>query len=99
MENIKIELELDQLQEIAISNVVAESIREQGILLKAETNQEQKQKKCKHFLKLQIENKCMNEDQKIKYKDLLASSANGKRNLTKNQEKKIINYFFSEKIE
>jgi hypothetical protein len=54
MENIKIELELDQLQEIAISNVVAESIREQGILLKAETNQEQKQKKCKHFLKLQI---------------------------------------------
>jgi hypothetical protein len=53
MENIKIELELDQLQEIAISNVVAE-IREQGILLKAETNQEQKQKKCKHFLKLQI---------------------------------------------
>jgi hypothetical protein len=52
MENIKIELELDQLQEIAISNVV-ESIREQGIL-KAETNQEQKQKKCKHFLKLQI---------------------------------------------
>jgi hypothetical protein len=52
MENIKIELELDQLQEIAISNVVA-SIREQGILLKAETNQEQKAK-CKHFLKLQI---------------------------------------------
>jgi hypothetical protein len=42
MENIKIELELDQLQEIAISNVV-ESIREQGIL-KAETNQEQKAK-------------------------------------------------------
>jgi prophage antirepressor-like protein len=63
MENIKIELELDQLQEIAISNVVA-SIREQGILLKAETNQEQKAK-CKHFLKLQIENKCiLNEDQK-----------------------------------
>jgi hypothetical protein len=88
------------LQEIAISNVVAESIREQGILLKAETNQEQKQKKCKHFLKLQIENKCiLNEDQKIKYKDLLASSANGKKKLEKNQEKKIINYFFSEKIE
>jgi hypothetical protein len=75
MENIKIELELDQLQEIAISNVVAESIREQGILLKAETNQEQKQKKCKHFLKLQIENKCiLNEDQKIKYKDLLVQT-------------------------
>jgi hypothetical protein len=41
----------------------------------------------------------LNEDQKIKYKDLLASSANGKKKLEKNQEKKIINYFFSEKIE
>jgi hypothetical protein len=31
---------------------------------------------------------------------LLASSANGKKKLDKkNQEKKIINYFFSEKIE
>jgi hypothetical protein len=37
------ELVLDQLQEIAISNVLKESVRSQGILLKAETTQEQNQ--------------------------------------------------------
>jgi hypothetical protein len=46
METLK-ELVLDQLQEIAISNVL-KSVRSQGILLKAETTQEQKKKKSKN---------------------------------------------------
>jgi hypothetical protein len=41
MEKLKPELNLDVLQK-AISNVLIESIRSQGILLKAETAQDQK---------------------------------------------------------
>jgi hypothetical protein len=44
MENFKSQLNLDALQEIAISNVLTDSMRSQGILLKAETGQEQKAK-------------------------------------------------------
>jgi hypothetical protein len=44
MENFKSQLNLDALQEIAISNVLTDSMRSQGILLKAETGQEQKTK-------------------------------------------------------
>jgi hypothetical protein len=51
MENFKSQLNLDALQEIAISNVLTDSMRSQGILLKAETGQEQKQKKLQLFQK------------------------------------------------
>jgi hypothetical protein len=90
MENIKTELELDQLQEIAISNVVAESIREQGILLKAETNQEQKAKEIQALSETTNRkiNEFLNEDQKIKYKDLIAASASGKKKLDKKKSRK-----------
>ena len=37
-------LELDALQEIAVANVITESIRSQGILMKDDSNQEQKLK-------------------------------------------------------
>lgn len=78
MERLKPELELDALQEIAISNVLIESIRSQGILMKDESSQEQKIKefqalsettdrKIKEFL---------NDDQKEKYKIL--NEENGK---------------------
>lgn len=40
MEDMKPALNLDELQVIAISNVLAESIREQGILIKQNYNQE-----------------------------------------------------------
>jgi hypothetical protein len=50
MENFKSQLNLDALQEIAISNVLTDSMRSQGILLKAETGQEQKSKRnCSSF--------------------------------------------------
>lgn len=45
MKTMKPELNLDALQEIAIGNILKESLREQGILLKDEnTSQEQKSK-------------------------------------------------------
>ena len=44
MERMKASLELDALQEIAIANVITESLRSQGILMKDESNQEQKVK-------------------------------------------------------
>ncbi|NRT16507.1 hypothetical protein HNP99_002874 [Flavobacterium sp. 28A] len=81
MEKIKPALDLDALQEIAIANVLTESIRSQGILLKDESNQEQKIKefealsettdrKIKEFL---------NEDQKEKYKALNEENASSKK--------------------
>jgi hypothetical protein len=43
MENFKSQLNLDALQEIAISNVLTDSMRSQGILLKAETQEQSKE--------------------------------------------------------
>lgn len=44
MERMTPSLELDALQEIAVANVITESIRSQGILMKDDSNQEQKLK-------------------------------------------------------
>lgn len=81
MEKLKTELNLDALQEIAISNVLTESIKTQGVLIKAESSQEQKIKeiqalsettdrKVKEFL---------NDDQKEKYKVFKEESNNPKK--------------------
>lgn len=81
MEKLTPDLNLDVLQEIAISNVLTESIHSQAILLKGENNQEKKieeikalsettDRKIKEFL---------NEDQKIKYKALNEESKSTKR--------------------
>lgn len=85
MENLKTELVLDQLQEIAIANVLTESIRSQGILLKAETSQEQKIKEIQALSEVTDRkvNDFLNEDQKVKYKAL-----NDERNHSKKSRKK-----------
>jgi hypothetical protein len=72
MEKLKPELNLDALQEIAISNVFAESLRSQGILMKAESSQEQKILEFKALSEITDSkvNEYLNEDQKIKYKAL-----------------------------
>lgn len=81
MEKLKTELLLDQLQEIAIANVLTESIRSQGILLKAETSQEQKIKEIQALSEVTDRkvNDYLNEDQKIKYKALNEQSNNSKK--------------------
>jgi hypothetical protein len=48
MENFKSQLNLDALQEIAISNVLTDSMRSQGILLKANWAKKQK-RNCSSF--------------------------------------------------
>ena len=42
MDNLKSRIDLDELQVIAISNILTESIRSQGIIMKQETSQEAK---------------------------------------------------------
>jgi hypothetical protein len=81
MEKLKTELVLDQLQEIAISNVLIESIRSQGILLKAETGQEQKIKEIQALSEVTDRkvNEFLNEDQKAKYKALNEGSKKSRR--------------------
>jgi hypothetical protein len=81
METLKKELVLDQLQEIAISNVLKESVRSQGILLKAETTQEQKIKEIKALSEVTDRkvNEFLNEDQKLKYKALNDESNKSRR--------------------
>jgi len=81
MEKLKPELNLDVLQEIAISNVLIESIRSQGILLKAETAQEQKIKEIQALSETTDRkiNDFLNEDQKVKYKALNEESNTKKK--------------------
>lgn len=81
MEKLTTELTLDALQEIAISNVLTESIRSQGILLKAETGQEQKIKEIQALSETTDRkiNAFLNEDQKIKYKALNEESSTKKK--------------------
>jgi len=81
MEKLKPELNLDALQEIAISNVLAESLRTQGILMKAESSQEQKILEFKALSETTDRkvNEFLNEDQKIKYKVFKEDSKNPKK--------------------
>jgi len=81
MEKLKPELNLDALQEIAISNVITESIRSQGILLKAESSQEQKIEEIKALSETTDRkiNEFLNEDQKVKYKALNEDSNSKKK--------------------
>ena len=81
MDKLTPELTLDALQEIAISNVLKESIRSQGILLKAETGQEQKIKEIQALSETTDRkiNEFLNEDQKIKYKALNEESSTKKK--------------------
>ena len=69
IDRMKPEINLDELQVIAISNVLAESIRSQGILIKQVTNQEDQIKDFKALSEV-TDRKIMdflNEDQKPKY--------------------------------
>lgn len=82
MEKLTPELTLDALQEIAISNILTESVRSQGILLKAETTgQEQKIKEIQALSETTDRkiNAFLNEDQKIKYKALNEESSTKKK--------------------
>ena len=85
MERLKPELILDELQAIAISNILNESIRTQSILIKAEVSQEDKIKNIQ-ALSETTDRKIMellNKDQKEKYIALNEEAKNPKKSKKK----------------
>ncbi|MBC5836583.1 hypothetical protein [Flavobacterium muglaense] len=81
MERITPALSLDALQEIAIANVITESIRSQAILMKDKSGQEQKIEEIKALSETTDRkiNEFLNADQKVKYKALNEESKNPKK--------------------
>lgn len=69
MDEMKVAVNLDQLQVIAISNVLTESIKSQGMILKLVTNQEDQMNEFKALSEITDRkiNEFLNEDQKTKY--------------------------------
>lgn len=85
MERLKPELTLDELQVIAISNILNESIRTQGILMKAEVSQDDKIKNLT-ALSETTDRKVMellNKDQKEKFIILNEEAKNPKKSKSK----------------
>lgn len=85
MEQIKPELILDALQEIAISNILIESIKTQGMLIKAEVSQDEKIKNIK-VLSETTDRKIMellNKEQKEKYIALNEEAKNPRKSKSK----------------
>ena len=81
MVRLKPALVLDELQEIAIANILTESIKQQGVILKQETNQSDQIKNIQ-ILSENTERKVvelLNEDQKEKYKIFSQESKNPKK--------------------
>ena len=89
IERIKPELILDALQEIAISNILVESIKTQGMLIKAEVSQEDKIKNIQ-ALSETTDRKIMellNKDQKEKYIAMNEEAKNPKKSKSKKKAK------------
>jgi len=85
MERLKPELTLDELQVIAISNILTESVKSQGMLIKAEVSQEEKIKNIT-VLSETTDRKIMellNKDQKGKYIVLQEEAKNPKKSKSK----------------
>ena len=81
MIRLKPALVLDELQEIAIANILTESIKQQGVILKQETNQSDQIKNIQ-ILSENAERKIvelLNDDQKEKYKIFSQESKNPKK--------------------
>nr|WP_314896004.1 hypothetical protein [uncultured Flavobacterium sp.] len=81
MVRLKPALVLDELQEIAIANILTESIKQQGVILKQETNQSDQIKNIQ-ILSENTERKVvelLNDDQKEKYKVFKEESKNPKK--------------------
>ncbi|AWK07186.1 hypothetical protein HYN56_24335 [Flavobacterium crocinum] len=91
VEQMKPDVNLDDLQAIAITNVLADSLREQGILLKNESsNQEQKIEQIK-ALRESTDKKIsafLNPDQVEKYKTFMEKLKEGKTGKSKKKKDK-----------
>lgn len=88
MERLTPELSLDELQKIAIGNILTESIKTQGMLIKAEVSQEEKMNNIK-VLSETTDKKILdllNPAQKEKFTAMNNEAKNPKK--TKNKKKK-----------
>ncbi len=90
IEKLKTEIDLDELQVIAISNILTESIRSQGIIIKQESSQADKIKNIKALSDI-TDAKVMvllNKDQKEKYIALTEELKNPKKSKSDKKSKK-----------
>lgn len=90
MDNLKSRIDLDELQVIAISNILTESIRSQGIVMKQETSQEAKINDIKALSEI-TDSKVMvllNSDQKEKYLLMKDEFKNPKKSKSDKKSKK-----------
>lgn len=90
MDNLKTRIDLDELQVIAISNILTESIRSQGIVMKQETSQEAKINDIKALSEI-TDSKVMvllNSDQKEKYLLMKDEFKNPKKSKSDKKSKK-----------
>lgn len=90
MERMKVAVNLDALQEIAISNVLTESIREQGVLLKQNYSQDEQLKNFKVLAETTDRkiNQFLNPDQKEKYIAFKEDANKPKKDKDKKKRKK-----------
>jgi hypothetical protein len=93
MEDMKPALNLDELQAIAVSNVLTESIRTQGVLLKQEYSQEDQMKNFQALAETTDRkiNQFLSQEQKEKYlifKEDRKSQKKSKEKSKKEKEKK-----------
>ena len=89
MEDMKPAVELDELQVIAISNVLIESINTQGRILKQDTTQDEQMKDFQALSEntdRQIMN-FLNTDQKVKYLAFKEDRKNPKKSKSKEKKK------------
>jgi dynactin complex subunit len=90
IERLKTAVNLDELQVIAISNILTESIRSQGIIIKQENSQADKIKDMKALSEI-TDSKVMvllNKDQKEKYLAYAEEMKNPKKSKADKKSKK-----------
>ena len=85
---MKVAVNLDELQVIAISNVLIESMKSQGIILKLDKNQEDQIKDFKALMETTDRkvNEFLNEDQKPKYLAFKEDRKTQKKSKTKSKK-------------
>ena len=90
MEDMKPALNLDELQVIAVSNVLTESIRTQGILLKQEYSQEDQMKNFQALAETTDRkiNQFLSQEQKEKYLVFKEARKSQKKSKEKSKSKK-----------
>ncbi|WP_374507234.1 hypothetical protein [Flavobacterium sp.] len=88
MEQLKPELQLDALQEIAVANILTESIKSQGAIMKQEISQDDKIKEIQTLSELTDSKikQLLTQTQKEKYKAMQEDAKNPKKSKKKKKD-------------